>query len=92
VKGSVSDLLTEDSIAGALLEFVPVNLIGLVPGGNAGQPLRKRSADKGGFSVRHLAEGTYTVMASKLGYRSSVTTFYVSRPELSVVNVRLERL
>ena len=52
--------------------------------------LIKRTAKKGGFYVRNMAEGRYKALVGKLGYQEQELDFYVLGGELADLKVKLE--
>jgi hypothetical protein len=51
----------------------------------------KRTADKGGFNIKSLAEGSYNVTVSKPGYKDAIVTVNITNGELSVLDLELEK-
>ncbi len=52
----------------------------------------KKSAVKGGFNIKSLAAGVYTVTVKKLGFADQVITVTVMDGEMCEVNVQLTRV
>ena len=53
------------------------------------EPIIKKTAKKGGFAIKLLPEGTYTVEISKNGYQSQQQTVAVTNGELTRLKVEL---
>lgn len=51
----------------------------------------KKSAEKGGFNVKSLPEGVYSVLLKKVGYADKTVTMNVSNSEMSVLNINLSK-
>lgn len=81
-KGKVTDSVSGDGLKGVTVKFTAENNSDVVV---------KRTADKGGFNVKTLSEGTYNVTVSKPGYKDAVVTVNVTNGELSVIDVKLEK-
>ena len=89
VKGLVAEAKTEYPIKGVKLiirrlgDAVPTDLMVTTP------DLVKQSAEKGGFYVQSLPQGTYLLTASKLGYSTTNVEFNVLPSETTRVSVFL---
>jgi hypothetical protein len=84
VQGTVMDATTAQPIVGATLTFQL---------GNGGETaLVKQTAAKGGFKVKSLDEGVYTVSVSKVGYLTQTLPLTVSSTELGGLEVRLVKV
>lgn len=93
LKGTVTDSLTSQGLAGVTLTIEPVNgTAGKSKGGSELSKNVKITAAKGGFTVKTLENGTYMVTASKEGYAPQTYTAYVTNGELCVVNIALQPL
>jgi hypothetical protein len=57
--------------------------------GNPEPVLVKQTAEKGGFFIKNLAEGIYTVTISKLGYQTQTITVTVTSDAICNINVQL---
>jgi hypothetical protein len=53
--------------------------------------LVKKTAEKGGFNIKHLAAGTYEVTLKKVGYADQVTTIVVNDGEMTDLKISLEK-
>lgn len=51
--------------------------------------LTKRTADKGGFNIKSLPEGIYSVNVKKNGYKPQVLTLAVNDGELNELNIEI---
>jgi len=80
VKCLVTDVATGNPLPAAKVKFV---LNGVLV-------LTKKTAAKGGFVVKTLAEGTYAVTASKPGYKDEVLQLYLSEGEMKEVVFKME--
>ncbi len=88
VRGTVTDALSGEPLKGASLRFTA--------GGNGARAratvsLVKKTADKGGFTIKALPDGTYTVTVSKAGFADQTLSLAVTNGELAELNVKLEK-
>jgi hypothetical protein len=91
VKGIVTDAENGDAIKGAQLAFVMQQTQGLATVTKTSEEIVKKTADKGGFYIKTLADGMYKVNISKVGYETQETMLAVSNGELSLLRVQLNR-
>lgn len=49
----------------------------------------KTSADKGGFTIKSLAAGTYSVSLKKTGYADQTVTISVNDGEMTLMDIDL---
>lgn len=98
VKGFVTDAQTGEPLKGATILFSPT-------GGDATQSvaangiskskeeaiLTKRTAEKGGFNIKSIPEGVYSVTIKKNGYKDQVVTVAITDGEMSDLNVELSK-
>lgn len=77
VRGAVTDAATKAALSGACVEFIQ----------NSEVVLTKLSADGGGFSIKTIDEGVYTVRVSKLGYATQMVSLTVDDGKLAVIEV-----
>lgn len=92
VKGLVTDVLNGSPIKGATLTFVRNEDSSKSKMGSVSQePFIKMSADKGGFNIKSLPEGMYTVTVSKIGYADQYVTIAVAHGELTELRVELAK-
>lgn len=91
IKGFVTDANTGEGLKGATLSFQNSNGNGLMKAAASGRAegMEKKTSNKGGFYIKSLAEGTYTVTIRKSGYADVVSTVAVTNGELSALNVEL---
>ena len=91
-KGFVTDAGTGKGLKGVTLSFAQnSNSNGLMKAtaSSSAEVVEKKTANKGGFNIKSLAEGTYTVTARKNGYADVVTTIAITNGELTELNVEL---
>ena len=78
----VTNAASGKAVAGATLEFYRNEVL----------ILKKKSAKAGGARIKSLADGTYTVTVSRLGYTSQTLTVQVSDTKLAIIKVALEKV
>jgi len=95
VKGLVTDLASGEPLRMALLTFVPEGngsmAIPATPGNTPTPVLVKKTARKGGFVIKSLPAGKYSVSCSKTGYAGQTATLTVVESELSQLSVQLTK-
>lgn len=92
VKGLVTDAETGDGLKGVSVQFVLVgNELMDAKASTTTPVLEKKTVDKGGFKIKRLPEGTYSVTVRKAGYVDHVATVVVASGELAVLNVELAK-
>jgi len=95
VKGLVTDLLSGEPLKKAVLTFATDGNGLMVQSATTGTPpnplLVKKSANKGGFIVKSLPAGSYTVSCSKSGYAGQTATLTVAEGELSDLRMQLAK-
>lgn len=95
VKGLITDAQTGDPLKGVTICFSPNgNDEAVKAAGGAGKAevvLTKKSAMKGGFNVKSLPEGVYSVTISKNGYQEKVTKVVVTKGEMGDLSVGLSK-
>lgn len=91
VKGFVTDAGTGEGLKGATLSFAQNGSNGLMKAAasSSAEAMKKKTATKGGFNIKSLPEGTYTVTVRKNGYADVVSTVAVTNGELAKLNVEL---
>ena len=91
IKGFVTDASTGEGLKGATVSFeLNNNSNGLLKAkASSSESVKKKTADKGGFNIKTLTEGTYSATVSKNGYADVVTTIAVTNGELAMLNVEL---
>ncbi len=85
LKGYAFDARSGNAIKG--VKFVFRNQNGIIAPGTG---IVKTTAAKGGFIIRSMAQGTYTVIVSKPGYRERTVTVVVANGEKTELRVELE--
>lgn len=97
LRGVVTDSATGDPVKGVLLSFSAIgNDTALNTETNSiianreEVLLTKRTADKGGFNVKSLPEGVYSVSVKKNGYKEQTLTMAVNDGELNELNIEIE--
>jgi hypothetical protein len=92
VKGFVTDAETGAGIKGVIVRFAPDGNGSTKAKADAGTPVvEKKTAVKGGFKIKTLPEGTYSVAMRKAGYMDHMATVAVTSGELAVLNVELTK-
>lgn len=81
-KGQITDAATGEAVIGAMINFVL----------NGETMFVKLSADGGGFLVKTMDEGVYSVTVSKMGYATQTIPFTVDETKLAVLEVALVKL
>ena len=91
IKGFVTDASTGEGLKGATVSLeLNNNSNGLLKAkASSSESVKKKTADKGGFNIKTLTEGTYSATVSKNGYADVVTTIAVTNGELAMLNVEL---
>ena len=86
VRGFIIDAITRIGIKGVIITYMNAD-------GSAMQPaLVKKSATKGGFIVKSLAEGIYQIKLTKIGYRDLIMTGTVVNGELCNIKAEMIKL
>jgi len=91
IKGVVSDASTGEPLKSATLKFVSNGTRAMIKASNSGGDVTKKTADKGGFMVKTLAEGSYQLIITKPGYKEQTVTVNVSDGKMSSLNIKLEK-
>jgi len=91
LKGLVVDADSLEPLKGVTLTITPDTDSTTVDFSNNGGHVVKRTASKGGFMVKRLQEGIYSVTVAKVGYRNQVVSVVVSSGELSRLSVKLSK-
>lgn len=91
VKGSVTDSASGKPLQSVKLTFAAMETKSLAKAITAEGGVSKKSAKKGGFFLKNLAEGTYLVTASKPGYRDQTATVSVTDGEMSLLEIAMEK-
>jgi len=92
VKGLVTDALTGEPVKGVSLSFsLSGNGTMLKAAKATTESIVKKSAEKGGFNIKTLPSGVYTVTIKKVGYADQVVTVAVADGELTELNIQLSK-
>ena len=92
VKGFVTDAQSGEPIKNATLSFSLEDNNGLAKTTKAAtESVVKKSADKGGFNIKTLPAGMYTVTIQKVGYADQVATVAIADGELTELNIQLSK-
>lgn len=86
IRGFIIDAITRIGIKGVIITFVNADGTGMQPA------IVKKSAPKGGFIVKSLAEGIYQIKLTKIGYRDLIVTNTVVNGELCKINAEMIKL
>jgi len=92
IKGLVIDANTGEGLKGATIRFAlsdSNNGLMKATADNNIEVLVKRAAKLGGFNIKSLPEGTYTVTIRKNGYADVITSIAVTNGESAKLNVEL---
>jgi len=88
LKATATDITTGEPIRGVVFIFDPDG--GKSVSGGDGQ-IVKKTAEKGSFNIRNMAEGTYTVQIRKPGYKDKEITVSVAAGDRSDLEVEMEK-
>lgn len=91
VKGIVTDASNGEPLKSVTLKFSTNGTSAKLKSANGNSDLTKKTADKGGFMIKTLAEGTYQVTITKPGYKEQTVTVNVSDGEMSVLDIKLDK-
>ena len=91
VKGIVTDASTGEPIKLATLKFSANGTSAKLKALNGNGDLSKKTAEKGGFMIKTLGEGTYQVTITKPGYHEQTVTVNVSNGEMNVLDIKLDK-
>ncbi len=92
VKGLVTDATTGEPVKGASLSFALDGNNGMAKTAKAAtKSVVKKTAEKGGFNIKSLPSGMYTVTIKKVGYADQVATVAIADGELAEVNIQLSK-
>lgn len=92
VKGLVTDATTGEPVKGATLSFAFDGNNGMAKAAkSATESVVKKTAEKGGFNIKSLPSGVYTVTIKKVGYADQVATVAVADGELTDLNIQLSK-
>jgi hypothetical protein len=93
IKGFVTDAMTGKPVKGATLSFVLDGNNGMAKAAKSAttESVVKKTAEKGGFNIKSLPSGMYTVTIKKVGYADQVATVAVADSELTDLNIQLSK-
>jgi len=91
LKGVVIDAASLEPLKGATLTITPDGGKAALSTNGNGEFIVKKTAEKGGFMVKSLPEGTYNVTITKNGYKDQVVTVAVTDGEMSELNIELSK-
>ena len=83
VRGMITDANTKAGLKGVTVAFLNEDGTDLQPA------MVKKSAAKGGFNVKSLAEGIYKLKLTKVGYNDQMITITVNSGELCRINIEM---
>ena len=96
LRGIVTDSATGEPVKGVLLSFSAIaddttlnTSTNALIASKEEVLLTKRTADKGGFNIKSLPEGIYSVNVKKNGYKPQVLTLAVNDGELNELNIEI---
>ena len=91
VQGFVTEATSGEPIKGATLVFTPVEEGAVMRMADASDGIiTKKSAERGGFKIKHMAEGIYKVTIKKVGYEEQSIEVAVDGSELTNLTVQLQ--
>jgi hypothetical protein len=91
LKGIVTDASTGEPLKSVTLKFSKNGTSAKLKPLNGKDYLIKKTADKGGFMIKTLAEGSYMVTVTKPGYIEQTATINVSDKQMSVLDIKLDK-
>jgi hypothetical protein len=91
VKGSVREEASGEPVPGALLSFKKKENGSGLTKVTTGPVLTKKTALKGGYAIKSLPAGLYTVTISKNGFEAQNASIAVSDGEMTTLDIRLIR-
>jgi len=92
VKGLVTDARSGEPLKGVTLSFSLEGNNGLAKAAKAAtESVVKKTAEKGGFNIKTLPSGMYSVTIKKVGYVDQVVTVAVADGDLTELNVQLSK-
>lgn len=88
----VTDAVSGEPVKGATLSFVLEGNGTMLKGAKkATESVVKKTAEKGGFNIKTLPSGMYTVIIKKVGYADQVATVCRCRWDLTELNIQLNK-
>ena len=91
LQASATEINSGEPISKATFTFTPSNGLLKSAATNGKDNIVKKTAAKGKFNIKSMAEGTYTVTITKPGYKDQVVTVNVVSGELAKLDVVLEK-
>ncbi len=91
VKGVVTDAVSGEPVKGATLSFVLEGGAMAKGAKMAVESVVKKSADKGGFNIKSLPSGMYSVIVKKVGYADQMATVAVADGDLTELIIQLSK-
>ena len=91
LQASAKELNNGEPISKATFTFAPSNGLLKSAATNGKDNIVKKTAAKGKFNIKSMAEGTYTVTITKPGYKDQFVTVNVVSGELAKLDVVLEK-
>jgi hypothetical protein len=93
IKGLVTDAMTGEPVKGATLSFALDGNNGMAKAAKSAttESVVKKTAEKGGFNIKSLPSGIYTVTIKKVGYADQMATVAVADGELTDLNIQLSK-
>ncbi len=91
VKGLVTDAQTGLPLKGVAVSFALDGGMAKAASTTTEPELVKKTAEKGGFNIKGLAQGIYQVIITKPGYKEQTLTLNISDGEMSVLDVKLDK-
>lgn len=91
LKGFVTDATSGEPVKGASLSFMLDGNMSKAKSVKGTETLVKKTADKGGYNIKSLPAGVYTVTIKKNGYADQFATVAVTDGELSELNIQLSK-
>ncbi len=91
VKGFVTDAVSGEPVKGATLSFVLEGGAMAKGAKKATESVVKKSADKGGFNIKSLPSGMYSVIVKKVGYADQMATVAVADGDLTELLIELTK-
>lgn len=91
IRGLITEATSGLPLMNASISFIPTTDGTKASAENTKPLIVKKSAKKGGFNIKSLPEGTYTVIIKKIGYVDHVTTITIAAGERSELKVELAK-
>lgn len=92
VRAQILDSITLEGIRGVKVSFTPVaDQTTLTPEEVKKNTMEKTTAEKGIFNIKSIAEGVYTVVIYKAGYKTITKTITIADGDLFELKINLEK-